>query len=180
MSVPSFPPSLPSLPSLPPPSPPLPPSLPPSLPSPPACEAAATPRIPEEACDPPHWPRVASSTGENSANPACDHHVIFLSCSSFQRDARARDTGTVKIRRSASDTGDKEELAKMLAARKSAWGEMTLYFGCRRSNMDHIYREELMKAHMYGALTKVNVALSREPDQPKVPTLSCDVHVNVL
>ncbi len=80
-------------------------------------------------------------------------------------------TSPIRIRRSASDAGDKEELAKMLAAKKTAWGSIMLYFGCRRSNLDYIYREELMKAHISGALTKVNVALSREPNHPKVSYL---------
>ena len=55
---------------------------------------------------------------------------------------------------------------------------MELYFGCRRSNMDHIYKEELKKAHVSGALTEVHVSLSREPGQPKVED-SCDYQPTV-
>ncbi|XP_033126796.1 nitric oxide synthase, brain-like [Anneissia japonica] len=42
-----------------------------------------------------------------------------------------------------------------------------LYFGCRQSCMDHIYKEETQKAKNGLALAEVYVAYSREPDQPK-------------
>ena len=79
-------------------------------------------------------------------------------------------TRPIPMRRSASDAEDTEKLSKMLGSRQKQWGSMTLYFGCRRSDMDFIYKEELKKAQVTGALTEVNVALSREPGQPKVST----------
>ena len=48
------------------------------------------------------------------------------------------------------------------------YGNMTLYFGCRQSEMDFIYKEELKCAEESGALSAVHVALSRQPAQPKV------------
>ena len=72
------------------------------------------------------------------------------------------------LRRSASDEFQSKNLAELIAARQREWGKMTLYFGCRRSDTDYIYKEEIQKAHITGALTNVRVAFSREPDQQKV------------
>lgn len=77
-------------------------------------------------------------------------------------------TKPITMRRSASDAEDTEKLSKILASRQKQWGTMALYFGCRRSDMDFIYKEELKKAQVTGALSEVHVALSREPGQSKV------------
>jgi len=78
--------------------------------------------------------------------------------------------GHIPLRRSVSDEAvkaDKEKIAKILAAKQKQWGTMDLYFGCRRSDMDLIYKEELKKAQVFGALSDVMLALSREPNKPK-------------
>ena len=72
------------------------------------------------------------------------------------------------MRRSLSDTDNTDDIAKMLAAKQKAWGSLTLYFGCRRSNVDYIYKEDIKKAQVSGALNEVHVAFSREPNKPKV------------
>jgi len=41
-------------------------------------------------------------------------------------------------------------------------GETILYFGCRHSNEDYIYEEELAKYKDEGLLTKLYVAFSRD------------------
>jgi len=41
-------------------------------------------------------------------------------------------------------------------------GETLLYYGCRRSDEDYLYREELAGFHQDGSLTQLNVAVSRE------------------
>jgi nitric-oxide synthase len=51
---------------------------------------------------------------------------------------------------------------------RGSWGDMFLYFGCRSSKQDDIYREETAVAEKDKSLTKVRTALSREADQPKV------------
>ena len=74
----------------------------------------------------------------------------------------------VLMRRSVSDAADNHTMAQMIAEKEKAWGAMELYFGCRTSDMDHIYKDEMSKARISGALTEVHVALSRQPGQPKV------------
>jgi len=44
------------------------------------------------------------------------------------------------------------------------YGKMILYFGCRNSHMDYIYKEELEKAKMSGALENFYVAFSRDKE----------------
>lgn len=52
------------------------------------------------------------------------------------------------------------------------WGTMVLFFGCRNSKQDFIYKDELAKVKDDGALTQVFLALSREPQQPKVRVMA--------
>ncbi|KAM8980401.1 nitric oxide synthase 3 isoform 1-T1 [Sarcophilus harrisii] len=44
---------------------------------------------------------------------------------------------------------------------------MTLVFGCRCSQLDHLYREEVHEAQRRGVFGRVLTAFSREPDSPK-------------
>ena len=43
-----------------------------------------------------------------------------------------------------------------------------LYFGCRSSEHDDIYKSETREAEKGGGLSKVHTAFSREPNLPKV------------
>lgn len=45
---------------------------------------------------------------------------------------------------------------------------MTLVFGCRQSQIDHIYKEETLQARSMGVFRELYTAYSREPDKPKV------------
>uniref|UniRef100_A0A8C0MXY2 NADPH--cytochrome P450 reductase n=1 Tax=Canis lupus familiaris TaxID=9615 RepID=A0A8C0MXY2_CANLF len=47
-------------------------------------------------------------------------------------------------------------------AQARRWGRHLLYYGCRRSDEDYLYREELAQFHQDGSLTQLNVAFSRE------------------
>ena len=47
-------------------------------------------------------------------------------------------------------------------------GAVRLYFGCRRSGVDYLYREEFEAAEKAGAITALRTAFSREAGQPKV------------
>ena len=71
------------------------------------------------------------------------------------------------MRRSVSDEADNHTMAQMIAEKEKAWGAMELYFGCRTADVDNIYKDEMSKARISGALTEVHVALSRQQGQPK-------------
>ena len=45
---------------------------------------------------------------------------------------------------------------------------MLLVFGCRQSEIDHIYREETLQAKNKGVFKDLYTAYSREPGRPKV------------
>lgn len=50
---------------------------------------------------------------------------------------------------------------------------MILVFGCRQSEMDHIYKEETIQAKNKLVFKELYTAYSREPDKPKVQALNC-------
>uniref|UniRef100_A0A803YMH4 Nitric oxide synthase 3 n=1 Tax=Meleagris gallopavo TaxID=9103 RepID=A0A803YMH4_MELGA len=54
-----------------------------------------------------------------------------------------------------------------LQAGGSPLGSMVLVFGCRSSELDHIYQREMEEAREQGALSRVLTAFSREPGTPK-------------
>ncbi len=45
---------------------------------------------------------------------------------------------------------------------------MVLLFGCRNSDQDHIYREEVEECLEKGAISHAYTAYSRDPKHPKV------------
>lgn len=45
---------------------------------------------------------------------------------------------------------------------------MTLLFGCRQPDMDHIYKEETEEMKRKGVLKDIYTAYSRQPGQAKV------------
>lgn len=45
---------------------------------------------------------------------------------------------------------------------------MTLLFGCRDSETDHLYKVETLKLRLDGILGDVKAAYSRQPGKPKV------------
>ena len=49
-----------------------------------------------------------------------------------------------------------------------SWGDMILYFGCRNSKLDDIYKDETSEAMNDGGITQVYTAVSRDENQPKV------------
>lgn len=46
---------------------------------------------------------------------------------------------------------------------------MTLVFGCRCSQLDHLYRDEVLDAQKRGVFGHILTAFSRDPGSPKVP-----------
>lgn len=50
---------------------------------------------------------------------------------------------------------------------------MMLVFGCRQSEMDHIYKEETIQAKNKDVFKELYTAYSREPGKPKVQALDC-------
>lgn len=51
---------------------------------------------------------------------------------------------------------------------------MILVFGCRQSEMDHIYKEETIQAKNKEVFKELYTAYSREPGKPKVQALDCE------
>ena len=51
---------------------------------------------------------------------------------------------------------------------KEDLGPIELYFGCRTSKLDFIYKDELQEMSEGGVLDGLHTAFSREPGQPKV------------
>lgn len=56
----------------------------------------------------------------------------------------------------------------LLKDKNGTWGPLTLYFGCRSSEHDDIYKHETNIAMKEGGLNNVYTAFSREPNVPKV------------
>ena len=73
-------------------------------------------------------------------------------------------TDDMPFQRSVSDARDLRALARKAAAKKKDFGKMIIYFGCRNGRMDHIYKEEMEKCKMSGALDEVYVGYSRDKD----------------
>ena len=73
-------------------------------------------------------------------------------------------TDGMPFQRSVSDARDLRALARKAAAKKKDFGKMIIYFGCRNSRMDHIYKEEMEKCKLSGALDEVYVGYSRDKD----------------
>ena len=72
-------------------------------------------------------------------------------------------------RRAMSDASkDAERVSQIMSNLAQGFGPMYLFFGCRQSAVDQIYRNDVMRAKLCGALDEYFVALSREPGKPKV------------
>ena len=112
--------------------------------------------------------QVSSQPAEVISGATC--RTCYSVYSSQHEEDKQKSLAPLPMRRSASDAGVSEEIAKILAEKRKAWGCMALYFGCRCRSLDHIYKEEMKKAQVSGALSEVHVALSRQPGQPKVGT----------
>ncbi|KAH0627743.1 hypothetical protein JD844_003884 [Phrynosoma platyrhinos] len=57
-----------------------------------------------------------------------------------------------------------------IQAKRLSSSEMTLVFGCRSAQHDHIYRDEIHQAQQKGALRRVLTGFSRDRNYPKVTT----------
>ena len=63
---------------------------------------------------------------------------------------------------------DKEMLNISKELNNRGWGKMILYFGCRRSSEDELYRNEIDQMVKEGVITSYYPAYSREPNKKKV------------
>ena len=74
-------------------------------------------------------------------------------------------------RRAMSDASeDAVRVSQIMSNLAQGFGPMYLFFGCRQSAVDQIYRDDVMRAMLCGVLDEYIVALSREPGKPKVRT----------
>lgn len=56
---------------------------------------------------------------------------------------------------------------------------MTLVFGCRGSDTDHLFKEETLDMRDNGTLSSVTTAYSRQAGQPKVDKLVTTVVISI-
>lgn len=63
--------------------------------------------------------------------------------------------------------GFMQERCKLRNEQKKTLGNAYLYFGCRQKDNDFIYRDFMAEMHDAKVITELNIALSREADQPK-------------
>lgn len=56
---------------------------------------------------------------------------------------------------------------------------MTLVFGCRSSDTDHLYKEETLDMRDNGTLSSITTAYSRQTGQPKVDKLVTTVVISI-
>ena len=84
-------------------------------------------------------------------------------------DTSSDSSESPKMLKRSMSLGDSSQkaISEMLATRRD-FGPMYLFFGCRQSNVDHLYKEDMRRAKLLGALDEFYVALSREDDLPKV------------
>jgi len=61
-----------------------------------------------------------------------------------------------------------ERMMQMKEDTGSNFGEMSLYFGCRQSNIDELYKNEIDYLIKQSVITSCHTAFSREPNQKKV------------
>jgi nitric oxide synthase oxygenase domain/subunit/sulfite reductase alpha subunit-like flavoprotein len=85
-------------------------------------------------------------------------------------DNRSDEETSPKLRPRSMSLGDKNHTAisEMVQATSRDFGPMYLFFGCRQSNVDHLYKEDMRKAKLLGALDEFCVGFSREQGQPKM------------
>ena len=93
--------------------------------------------------------------------------VAFVRDSSFRLPVRAG-TPIIMIGPGTGIAPFRAFIQEFYTRKENKFGETVLYFGCRNSDKDYIYKEELEKAVADGVLSELNLALSRQPGQPKV------------
>ncbi len=67
---------------------------------------------------------------------------------------------------------DKEMTQTPTGVNGVGWGKMWLYFGCRQENVDDLYKSEIEEMMGENVITALYLALSREPNKPKVPNIT--------
>ena len=77
-------------------------------------------------------------------------------------------TGIAPFRAFWQELEYKEKLSKQSGMKKEKKPEVVLYTGCRNSQEDFLFQDEIQKCHSQGVLTKVYCAFSRERGKPKV------------
>lgn len=63
---------------------------------------------------------------------------------------------------------EKEVMTLSVGSKHINLAEMYLYFGCRRKNVDELYKDEILEMVNEKVITSYHPAFSREPDMKKV------------
>lgn len=110
-----------------------------------------------------------------------DQVCMFVRISSFRLPARANTpvimvgpgTGVAPFRAFVEESAFlRSQIDPATGAHKSTLGKMSLYFGCRKSDEDFIYEDEMQQALASGALDELHLAFSRQFQQHAVSHLS--------
>ena len=128
-------------------------------------------RLPKPRPPPPNLPSTSSAT--TASAPVLPPPILMVGpgtgVAPFRGFLQEATAGKMRERATA---GEGQGSASTPPPQPSGYGDLILFFGCRSSTKDFIYKQELLQAVQDGVLTQLHVAFSRE--QPPTTTAAAD------